>query len=252
MCVICFYCFEKFFDAGVNCTSTAPSNSLTIHVAHHLVRSTRSLILALALVNDEPRLDHYEGHKGRPLFAALPNFCLGSFSLPDVAHNLSNVTKMILRDLVGANGSGGLYMGWVGKDAKHRIECQLHGVFPSVWHRAGQRNAPLPWRLNHMALEEVNRRALAIVYPHYCEVVSSRTDSFWKKSCVMWKMSHKILILTVLLPTMLRGFVSRVHRAVCNLAEALRKLDGQVYCLKTAILLGIEPGSRAGVCSSCT
>ncbi len=56
-----------------------------------------------------------------------------------------------------------------------------------------------------------------------------------------------MLILTVLLPTTLRGFVKLLHQAICNLAEVLRKLNGQVHSFNRCMRLNIEPGSRAGM-----
>ena len=200
-------------------------------------------MLALAVLRHNPHLDNYMGHKTRPLLAALANFDFAGISLADIAHNLANVTKQALRIMVG-RGSGGLFIGW-NKDAKHRAECEIHGVFPQVWH---DNDGDLPWRLDETAMREVDRRTLALVYPHYCEVVSSRTESFWRKSSVMWKMKHKTLILMVLLPTLLRGYVPDLHRAICKLAEALRHLDGQTFSKNAAVELGIEPGSRAGMC----
>ena len=48
----------------------------------------------------------------------------------------------------------------------------------------------------------------------------------------------------VVLPTVLRGFVPSVHRAILTLIFALRQLDGQVYSYDDAKALGVRPGSH--------
>ena len=50
-----------------------------------------------------------------------------------------------------------------------------------------------------------------------------------------------------MLPTVLRGFVPAVHRAILTLISALRKLDGQVYSYDEAKALGVRPGSHGVV-----
>ena len=61
-------------------------------------------------------------------------------------------------------------------------------------------------------------------------------------------MSQKHLVLRVLLPTTLRGKVSRMHEAICRIAEGLRLLDGVVVSLNRARKLCLPPGSRSGKC----
>ena len=111
------------------------------------VRTTETAMEACALLESNPSLGSYMGHKGRPLNAPFPNFSWQNHLLPDQMHNLANVCKMILRVLVGHSSAyGALYSSWgVLTDYKHRAECELLGVFPRVWNGAG---GDLPWRLN--------------------------------------------------------------------------------------------------------
>ena len=51
----------------------------------------------------------------------------------------------------------------------------------------------------------------------------------------------------VVLPTVLRGYVPSVHRAILTLISALRQLDGQVYSYADAKDLGVRPGSHCVV-----
>ena len=95
--------------------------------------------------------DHYMGHTGRPLNASLPNFEWQNQIVSDISHNLANVAKMVIRLLVG-NGEGSLYSTWGISDKLHRIECELLGVFPSVWQSVG---GDLPWRLSAMDKQKV-------------------------------------------------------------------------------------------------
>ena len=84
----------------------------------------------------------------------MPNFSWQNGLLPDLMHNISNVCKMLLRCLVGHKPSyGALYGNWGHlTDSRHRAECELLGVFPSVWHHDG----PLPWRLNGIDHDQVS------------------------------------------------------------------------------------------------
>ena len=56
----------------------------------------------------------------------------------------------------------------------------------------------------------------------------------------------------VVLPTVLRGFVPAVHRAILTLIFALRQLDGQVYSYDDAKALGVRPGSHCIVTADLT
>ena len=51
----------------------------------------------------------------------------------------------------------------------------------------------------------------------------------------------------VVLPTVLRGYVPSVHRAILTLISALSQLDGQVYSYADAKDLGVRPGSHCVV-----
>ena len=88
---------------------------------------------------------------------------------------------------------------------------------------------------------------MALVYPHYTEVVSLQDKSYWSKSSAIWKMSQKRLVMLVLMPTTLRGMVSRIHEAVCRMAEGMRLIDGQALSLNRSRRLCIAPGMLAGI-----
>ena len=72
-------------------------------------------------------------------------------------------------------------------------------------------------------------------------------ESFWTKSYTKFapKCKHKMYILLVLLPTLLRGFVPAVHRALLTLVYGLRILDGQVFSAAEADDLGVTVGSHS-------
>ena len=84
------------------------------------------------------------------------------------------------------------------------------------------------------------------MYPHYTEVVALKGKSYWSKSSSIWKMSQKHMVMLVLMPTTLRGLVSRMHEAICRIAEGMRLIDGQALSLNQARTLCIPPGSLAG------
>ena len=118
---------------------------------------------ACRLVLATPNMESYMGHKGRPIYAALRNFHWFKHNFPDIGHNLSNVIKMELRMLVGKLGSGKFYQDWKNLDSLHRAECELRGVFASVWKRElddlaaadSPVESPLPWRLTKDQHDEV-------------------------------------------------------------------------------------------------
>ena len=97
-----------------------------------------------------------------------------------------------------------------------------------------------------MNIQQAERRTLSLVYPHYTEVVTIAGKSYWTKPSAMWKMSHKNMILLVLLPTCLRGLVPAVHEALCHLAEGLRLIKGQIFSFLRAREHQVPMGSLAG------
>ena len=125
------------------------------------------------------------GHKGRPLGASMPNFSWQNGILPDLMHNVSNVCKMVLRCLVGHKPSyGALYGSWGHTtDNKHRAECELLGVFPSVW-----RGGSLPWRLNGLEHAQVRMSKWYI----FC--IDSSMDSM---SCLPFPIHNPLVLFVV-------------------------------------------------------
>ena len=152
-------------------------------------------------------------------------------------HDLTNVCKMLLKILVG-KGRFGMFEAW-DRDDQHREFCRVMGVFPEVV--AG---GDLPWRLSPEEVSAVDARVGNIWWPHYMDPLYKKGYSFFKKSDRMYKSRHKVFILLVLLPTVLRGYTPAVHMGLVTLVDAVRQLQGQVASYKLAKRLGIRPGSR--------
>ena len=91
-----------------------------------------------------------------------------------------------------------------------------------------------------------DRYVRAIWWPHYMDKLCNKKESFWTKSYTKHapKCKHKMYILLVLLPTLLRGFVPAFHRALLTLVYALRLLDGQVISAAEARDRGVTLGSH--------
>ena len=66
--------------------------------------------------------------------------------------------------------------------------------------------------------------------------------SFMTHSDRIWKASHKAYALLVILPTVLIGFVPAVHTAFLMLLGGLRRLAGQVLCVREAKRRHMIPG----------
>ncbi len=171
-----------------------------------------------------------------PLLSKWPSFAW-DMNPSDIMHDLSNVTKMLLKILVG-KGRFGMYEAW-NKDDQHREFCRVMEVFPEVVD-----GGDLPWRLSPEEVSSVDARVGNIWWPHYMDVLHSKGYSFFKKSDRMYKSRHKVFILLVLLPTVLRGYTPAVHMGLVFLVDAVRQLQGQVASYKVAMRLGIRPGSR--------
>ena len=181
------------------------------------------------------------GHKGVPMQSEWPAFSW-FWSVCDWMHDIKCCCEMVLKTLVGP-GSHGMYKPWQSRryDTKHRAECKAYGIFPEVW----DGTKPFPWRLSKEQLRILNDRVVNMWCPHYRDKLFKGKTSFWKKSMYCWKTKHKLNIFLVLLPTLLRGCVPVVHRALLRLIFALRRLDGLVVSIDEAIRLGICPGSHA-------
>ena len=91
-----------------------------------------------------------------------------------------------------------------------------------------------------------DRYVRAIWWPHHMDKLCNKTESFWTKSYTKHapKCKHKMYILLVLLPTLLRGFVPTFHRALLTLVYGLRLLDGQVISALEARNRGVTLGSH--------
>ena len=158
----------------------------------------------------------------------------------DPMHDVSCFVKMLMKGLVG-QGSVGMYKNWSGKDDKHRADCLAYGIFQDF--ARGIDRLP-PWRLTRNAVNLLDLRVRSMWTPHYVEPLVKDGHSFFTHSDRMWKCKHKSTILLVLLPTLLHGLVPAVHEAILLLVWSLRRLEGQVLCVKEALDLGVTPGSR--------
>ena len=103
---------------------------------------------------------------------------------------------------------------------------------------------PLPWRVNAAGFKDVDQRVLNMVYPHNTERVVKKGKSFLQLTAAACKTGKKILALTVVLPTVLRGYVHALRRGIRLMVLGLRLIDGQVHSYNECRRLGVEPGSR--------
>lgn len=205
------------------------------------------------------------GHKSVPLLANWPGYSWYRMNTPDLMHGKTCVPcyvrvaltltrhlpvcltdsklvlEMLTKLMVGYVYDAGSYSSW-SKDAKHRSEAQVCGIFRDIWpDRAG----PLPWRLTKEEREFLDKRMLGVIWPHYLDRVAYRGFSFWKKPNRLWKTRRKIMLLYYILPTQLRDQVPQLRVAINEFVWAMRRLEGQVHSYHTATsVLGILPGSR--------
>ena len=73
---------------------------------------------------------------------------------------------------------------------RHRLECEVHNVFPRVW--VGN-DGPLPWRLTQQQVQMLDTRVRNLVYPHGSVTVGSSRFSFWKRPVYASKLSQRIM-----------------------------------------------------------
>ena len=102
---------------------------------------------------------------------------------------------------------------------------------------------PLPWRLNTIAREIVNKRILRISYPHYTPVCNIDGDSFINGAGI-WRSESKLIAFLVLLVPALRGFVPKLRAGLRSLIWGLRILEGQTINVNEADDLGLDRGSK--------
>ena len=173
------------------------------------------------------------GHKSDPLLSRWAGADWGR-NMPDKMHDLKCFCEMVLRGLVGSGD--GLYGGWGGKDAQHREECHLFGIFADFV--AG---GDPPWRLTKIQRRFLDQRVKSVWWTHYGEKLAWKGHSFWSKTDRIWKAKHKLLCLMTVLPTCLRGFVKATHLSILYIVDAIRQLDGQCIAIAEARSLGVSP-----------
>ena len=158
-------------------------------------------------------------------------------------HDSKVLCEMIIKCLVGKGPADTSYHSW-NKDAKHRAQAQILGIFESIW---PGNDGPLPWRLTREQLRFLDDRLSRVVWPHYVERLYYKGFSFWLKPNRMWKARRKYRLLYFMLVTQLRDQVPAVSHALETFVWAMRRLEGQVYSLEDAVspTVNILPGSRA-------
>ena len=179
----------------------------------------------------------HRGHKGLP-FMSLWTGVDWEGNVCDIMHDYKTVCEMLLKGLVG-KGQHGWYKSWK-DDNIHRTDCKVFGVFPEIY----DEDVQLPWRLGKDDIAILDQRVRDMMWPHYMDILLKKGVSFWRKSETCPKCKDKSYIFLVLLPTLLRGFVPSVHRAILTLVYGLRLLDGQVVSAAEAEEIGVMAGSH--------
>ena len=100
---------------------------------------------------------------------------------------------------------------------------------------------PLPWRLNKLARDIVNKRVMRISYPHYTPMCSIDSDSFINRAGI-WRTASKLVAFLVVLVPALRGFVPKFRAGLRSLIWGLRILEGQTISVNEAFKLNVESG----------
>ena len=69
------------------------------------------------------------------MFSKRVDFDFERDNIPDWMHNLARVFIMILMIICGSHGNTSRASAWAaaGYDRRHRAECEIFGIFPSVW-----------------------------------------------------------------------------------------------------------------------
>ena len=183
------------------------------------------------------------GHKFVPQPVRWPAFDFIRYCVPDLMHDSKVLCEMIVKCLVGNGESGTSYSSW-SKDAKHRVQAEILGIFESIW---PGNDGPLPWRLTRENIRFLDERMSRVVWPHYVERLYYKGFSFWRKPSRMWKARRKYRLLYFMLVTQLRDQVPAFSHALETFVWAMRRLEGQVYSYEDAVspAMNILPGSRA-------
>ena len=105
------------------------------------------------------------GHKILPMPISWPAFCFLRYLAGEMMHDSKVFTEMVVKCLVGKGPSDTSYSNW-SKDAKHRRQSQVRGVFENIW---PDNNGPLPWRLTANQRKLLDGRMQNVVWPHYME-----------------------------------------------------------------------------------
>ena len=92
-------------------------------------------------------------------------------------HDSKVLCEMIVKCLVGKGESDTSYSSW-SKDAKHRVQAQILGIFESIW--LGN-DDPLPWRLTREKILFLDEKMSRVVWPHYVERLYYKGFSFLRK-----------------------------------------------------------------------
>ena len=177
----------------------------------------------------------FMGHKGDSFL--LQWHCAGwDCNMPEPMHDIKTFAECVVKGLVGSHSGGGMFSGW-SKDSRHRRECEAFGIF-----EAFVNGADPPWRLTRSQVLLMDKRVRSMWWAHYTDKLCHHGLSFWLQTDRMWKATHKIFCLMVLLPTCLRGFVRATHLALLVIVDALTKLAGQTVSIFEASELGVDPG----------
>ena len=118
-------------------------NHTTYHISHsyHMpLTITQTIPHIITQVAKEEDLAHVCGFAGPAMFSKRVDFDFKADNIPDWMHNLGRVFIMVLEVICGGHGANSRAARWTGRDAKHRAECELFGIFPSTW--VGQRQLP--------------------------------------------------------------------------------------------------------------
>jgi hypothetical protein len=123
----------------------------------------------------------FRGHKALPFLISWQGVNWEA-SICDLMHDMKRFGEMTLKVLVG-KGSHGMYKRWKKTlDARHRVECELHEIFPEMYMGGDHDTNKPPWRLSPDAVRTLDKRVRNIWWPHYMDPVCFNGVSFWLKS----------------------------------------------------------------------